>query len=297
MQGSCDVQVRFLSPPEPLRRYFTSFYFATITPPPGELAKDLLHPEWANLRFFSGDLPVAEARDGTRVTRTPFSATGPSSQAVRFAVGPTRLWGIGLLPLGWAKFVRANAADLANTVADGNVHPAFTCFRPLAEALFDADAGTEDDAARIAEHFLARLAEPLVDEERIVAIHEALIDPEIHNVTALVERTGGNPRTIERVCRRAFGFAPKLLLRRQRFMRSLSHFMLDPKLRWSNAIDGHYHDQAQFVRDFHQFMGMTPSQYAALDKPILSAIMRERARIAGAAAQTLDGPAGGALPG
>ena len=138
MPVSCDVQVKFLSPPEPLRRYFTSFYCAEIVPPPGDLARDLLHPEWANLRFFSGALPVAEARDGTRVAGTEFSATGPSSQAVRFAVGATRLWGVGLLPLGWAKFVHVKAVEHANAVADGNAHPAFACFRPLAETLFGA---------------------------------------------------------------------------------------------------------------------------------------------------------------
>jgi AraC-like DNA-binding protein len=285
--------VQFHSPPEPLRRYFTSFYFTKITPPPGETVSDLLHPEWANLRFFSGALPVAEARDGTRVSGTFFTATGPSSQAVHFAVGETRLWGVGLLPLGWAKFVRADAAHHANAVADGHAHPAFASFRPLAQVLFGPDAESEAEFGRIVEHFLARIDEPVPDEERIVAIHEAMVDPEIHTVAALVERVGGTPRTIERVCLRAFGFSPKLLLRRQRFMRSLSHFMLDPGVRWSSAMDGHYYDQAQFVRDFREFMGMTPRQYASLEKPILTAVMRARARIAGAAAQTLDRPKGG----
>jgi AraC-like DNA-binding protein len=285
--------MKFHSPPTQLRRYFTSFYFAEITPAPGATVTDLLHPEWANLRFFSGALPVAQARDGARVSGAFFTATGPSSQAVRFTVGPTRLWGMGLLPLGWAKFVRADAAPHANAVADGHAHPAFASFRPLAHELFGRDAETDAEFDRIVEHFLARIDEPVPDEERIVAIHEALVDPEIHTVAALVERTGGTPRTIERVCQRAFGFSPKLLLRRQRFMRSLAHFMLDPGVRWSGAMDGHYHDQAQFVRDFRQFMGMTPRQYAALEKPILTAVMRERARIAGAAAQTLDSPWGG----
>ena len=99
-------------------------------------------------------------------------------------------------------------------------------------------------------------------------------------------------RTVERACHRAFGFSPKLLLRRQRFMRSLSDFMLDPTLKWIGAIDSHYHDQAQFVRDFRQFIGMSPRQYAALPKPLIGAVMRERARFAGSAVQTLDGPAG-----
>lgn len=297
MHAPCQVSVSFLPPPENLRRYFTSFYYAEITPAPGESVEDLLHPEWANLRFFSGAKPVAETRGGSRVADTAFTATGPSSEAVRFTVGATRLWGIGLLPLGWAKFVQAEAAQFANAVADGNAHPAFAAFRPLAQSLFGAQPDREAEFGRIAAYFLGRIDEPLADEERIVAIHEALVDPEICSVTALVERTGGTPRTVERVCRRAFGFAPKVLLRRQRFMRSLAHFMLDPTVRWSDAMDGHYHDQAQFVRDFRQFMGMTPSRFAALDKPILGAVMRERARIAGAAVQTLDSPAGGAVAG
>ena len=76
-------------------------------------------------------------------------------------------------------------------------------------------------------------------------------------------------------------------------MRSLAQYMLDPSLKWIGALDGHYHDQAQFVRDFRQFMGMTPREYAARPKPVIGAIMRERARIAGRAVQALDTPEGG----
>jgi AraC-like DNA-binding protein len=295
VQVPCNVRVKFHSPPEALRRYFTSFYFAEITLPPGETVFDLLHPEWANLRFFSGALPVAQARDGATVSGSFFTVTGPSSQAVNFTVGATRLWGIGLLPLGWAKFVHAEAAQLANAVADGHLHPAFASFRPLADHLFGPVPDEEAEFERIVAHFLARITEAVTDEERIVAIHAAIVDPEIHTVAALVECTGTTPRTIERVCHRAFGFAPKLLLRRQRFMRSLSQFMLDPGIKWSGAMDGHYYDQAQFVRDFRQFMGMTPRQYAAREKPILTEVVRARARISGAAVQTLDRPSGGAV--
>jgi AraC-like DNA-binding protein len=57
--------------------------------------------------------------------------------------------------------------------------------------------------------------------------------------------------------------------------------MLDPSLKWIGALDGHYHDQAQFVREFREFMGMTPRQYGGLDHPIIEGIMNERARLAG----------------
>ena len=97
-------------------------------------------------------------------------------------------------------------------------------------------------------------------------------------------------RTLERVCHRYFGFTPKRLMRRQRFMRSLTSYMLHRGTRWTEAMDEEYHDQAQFTREFTEFMTMTPSAYAALDHPILASFMEARARIWGSAAQTLDPP-------
>ena len=112
----------------------------------------------------------------------------------------------------------------------------------------------------------------------------------LRSVAELAERSGLNARTLERLCRRAFGFAPKLLLRRQRVMRSLAAFMLRKSGNWSDVIDHHYHDQAHFVRDFRAFMHMSPREYAGLDHPILTAFMPERVRIWGSPAQTLDRP-------
>lgn len=286
------VQVRFHPPPGVLRRYFTTFYHVEWAVPDGGRIEDHLMPEWANLRIHDGAFPEAWTLGGQRVAGTPFPVTGPSSQAVRFAVGSTRMWGIGLLPLGWAKFIGVPAADYADCVRDGMSDPAFAHFCPLAEGLYGPVPDHQAEYGRIAAFFMDRLDRPVADEARIMAIHAALVDPEIGTVGELVARAGVSQRTVERVCARAFGFPPKLLLRRQRFMRSLSQFMLDPSLNWIGAIDGHYHDQAQFVRDCRRFMGMTPSHYAALPKQLIGAVMRERARMAGSAVQTLDGPEG-----
>ena len=295
MSHKCQVQVEFCQPPADLARYFTTFYIAEITVPHGGSASDLLHPEWANLRMFSSEAVQAEAGAGTIVTGTNFIATGPSARAVRFTTGTTRMWGIGLFPLGWAKFVAVPAADLANALVDGNTHPAMASFKTLAAGLHQAEPDQSGELARIIGHFRARLAAPVVDEARIQAIHAALVDPDVITVAGLVARSGASPRTVERVCVRDFGFPPKLLLRRQRFMRSLSQFMLDPSLKWIGAIDSQYHDQAQFVRDFRQFMGMTPRQYGAMARPVLDVFVRERMRLAGSAVQALDDPRGASI--
>jgi len=290
---TCDVNVRFFQPPEPLRGCFTTFYRVSLDGPPDSTATDHLHPEWAGMRFYcAGALPSAHGMDGQHVSGTSFAVTGPSSKAVRFTIGPTRMWGVGMLPLGWARFIAAPADRFADALIDGHGDPAFAPFRPLEQALREACGDEAAELGRIETFFLERAGPLPPDADRIVALHAALVDPDIRTVADLVRATGIGQRTLERLCQRAFGFSPKLLLRRQRFMRSLAQFMLDPSLKWIGAIDGHYHDQAQFVRDFHQFMGMSPRQYAALPKPVLGAIMRERARFAGTAVQTLDGPGG-----
>ena len=170
---------------------------------------------------------------------------------------------------------------------------AFASFAPLGETLYGAAPDADAELGRIARYFLDRADGPVAEDERIRKVHAALVDPGVSSVAGLVDQLGIGQRTIERTCDHAFGFRPKLLLRRQRFLRSLSHYMLDPSLKWIGALDGQYHDQAQFVRDFKEFMGMSPRQYAALDKPILSAVMLERARFAGKAVQGLDTPEGG----
>src|SRR6218665_3853615 len=110
VQPPCDVHIRFFLPPDAIRRYFTTFYLAEIDPADGGTVTDYLQPEWANLRFHSGGLPHAQCRDGPCVSDPSFTATGPSCETVRFQTGRARIWGIGLLPLGWAKFMRTRAA-------------------------------------------------------------------------------------------------------------------------------------------------------------------------------------------
>ncbi|BEU99316.1 helix-turn-helix domain-containing protein [Novosphingobium olei] len=290
MSGGIVVRVRFHPPPAELRPYFTSFYLTEIDVPEGASAFDWLHPEWANLRMFQGSYPDSDIGGGAPLGGVQATFTGPTSTTVRFSVGTTRIWGIGFLPLGWARFVDAPAHVYADRLMDPRKERIFAAFRPLIEGLFGETADEAGELERIGAHFAARLPVELPDEERIVACHAALLDPDLATVADFAEAARLPAHTLERLCRRHFGFPPRLLLRRQRFMRSLAQYMLDPSLKWIGAIDGHYHDQAQFVRDFHRFMGMSPSQYVAAPHPVLSGVMRARLEAAGAAVQALHHP-------
>jgi AraC-like DNA-binding protein len=290
MPGKSAISVRFYRISAPLQRYFTALYATTVVCDEGVIVEDYLHPEWAGLRFTEGAPPLASVGPGALKPQWPFVANGPTSKAIRFGLARSRIWGLGLQPAGWAKFVGAPADQLADATVDGSSHRAFRHFAPLLGRMLDAGGDAEEIARRINDFFLAMIDRPSPSEDQIFACQEALRDPETAGVAEFGERVGMTQRSLERFCRRHFGFPPKLLLRRQRFLRSLAQFMRDPSLKWVGAMDRQYHDQAQFVRDFKAFMGLTPRQYAAMPHPILEPVMQQRIADQGAAPQRLDLP-------
>ncbi|HEV7314485.1 helix-turn-helix domain-containing protein [Sphingopyxis sp.] len=289
LPASARVATRFFPLSPVLRPYLSTIYLTEVAVPGDDRVEDHLHPEWANIRFIEGEAPLAAVGGRPAELAPRFVVTGPTSHATYFAAGNMRLWGIGVLPMGWAKFLSLPADELADRSCDGAAHPAFAPFAPLAAALRqvnDIDAAV----ALIDAHFCALLSHAPPDDPAILAAHRALVDDELSSVADLSAKLALSERSIERLSHRAFGFSPKLLLRRQRFLRSLGRFMLDPSMAWIDTMDHHYYDQAQFTRDFQRFMGMSPRDYAARPKPILGAAAVARAAAAGAAVQGLHQP-------
>ncbi len=286
MGAEYSVSVRFYRLCEALQPYFTALYATTIECAPETLVVDRLHPEWAALRFTEGPPPIACVGPGQMAPQWPFVANGPTSKAIQFGVTQSRIWGLGLQPAGWSKFVSEPANGLSDRTVDGSTHAAFALFAPILDVVQGAGGDADGIAGGINDYLMQHAARAVPHEDRILTCQEALRDPDMANVAELGDRLGMGERALERLCGRYFGFPPKLLLRRQRFLRSLAGFMLDPGRSWSEALDGQYYDQAQFVRDFRAFMGMSPREYANTPHPILTRIMHQRMADQGAAPQT-----------
>lgn len=286
------IITRFFSPAPALTPYISTYYLTEVRVADGQRLSDWLHPEWANLRFFSGNgNPMAAVGKDEPEPASRFTLAGPTSRAVHFSASTMRVWGIGLLPLGWAKFVMEPAEQYADRFVDGAIDRAGKPFLPLVDILGADHPGKPDEqAAQIDAHLLTLLVRARPDNAPLLATHAALADPEMASVTELAERVGMSGRSVERLSRRAFGFPPKLLLRRQRFLRTLAQVMLDPAQRWVSSLDQQYHDQAHFARDFQRFMGMSARQYMALPHPFLGAAVHGRMAATGAAMQALQRP-------
>ncbi|MCL6249832.1 helix-turn-helix domain-containing protein [Altererythrobacter sp. KTW20L] len=292
MTGQFAIDVRFFRLSEELQPYFTALYLFEIDCGDAAMIHDLLHPEWAAMRFIQyGKSPMAAITPDELGSTSQFVLSGPTSRAIKFALHRSRIWGLGLQPAGWARYVETPASTLADGIFDAASLPGFAPFLTVLREIERAGGDADETAGRINARLLELdcRAPPL--PERVLPLQEALRDPEIADVEQLALGLDIGRRSLERLCSRYFGFPPKLLLRRQRFLRSLARFMLagpDAKAphKWTTALDVQYYDHAHFVRDFRSFMGMTPTEYAETPHPILDRIMAQRMADQGAAPQT-----------
>ncbi|MEM1133455.1 MAG: helix-turn-helix domain-containing protein [Pseudomonadota bacterium] len=285
------IDLRFFTPPPTLAPYISTLYRLDIDSGQRPRLEDHLHPEWANLRLVRGEAVTGAIGDAAPQQRSRIFMSGPTSRATYFSPGNSSIWGIGLLPLGWHMFVNADAHAYADRAVNPETDSAFADLVAVIKRVSVDSPGCADaEAAAITDAFKAIVAQRPEPDPRIATAHTALVDDRLHSVTALAERLAMTERSLERFSSRVFGFPPKLLLRRQRFLRSLAQFMIDPSLRWINTLDLQYHDQAHFSRDFLRFMGMRPGDYAARPHPIMMAAAKARMAAAGAAMQALHKP-------
>ena len=279
------LRLRLIEPAERLRPYITAYYRTEALS--DEPIEDWLPPEWANVRVGSGT--IYQAAIGDQALRdVPLAVvSGPTSRGTHLRIAGGDFWGVGLLPLGFARFIDASASDYADCFRDASELPEVGYLRAALERLAQAPEDIAGNTAMLDAVFGQRLAEPLRQERTIIAIHDSVLSDEIQSNRAMAKEIGVSGRTLERLCRRYFGFSPQLLRRRQRFLRSLARYMVDPSMKWIDLLDSHYHDQAQFVREFRHFMGMRPREYAAMPHPIAQTAINLRRATLGEPMQVL----------
>lgn len=263
--------VRIYQPAPPLESYVTFYY---IVDAPGPLT-DFLYPEWGNVRFvISGEW---------RVTMPTYSQDrhlndvfGPTDRCGTVHTGGGHMIGFGVTPLGWHRLF-GDVGTMANAV------------RPLNDELGVAGSqlarvlgGDADDAA-VVSRFNAVLgnvfAKLPADDSMAIAV-DAALRQRPGDVAAFAAASGVSVRTLHRLCLRVFGFPPKRLLRRQRFLDTLGLVRSAVGQSLTEALDADYTDQPHFYRDFRDFMGMSPRAYFKAGR-VLMGRAAEAQRLAG----------------
>ncbi len=286
---------RFIAPHPRVAPYLSTYYFTAIDTRGGEEVRDWMSPEWASVRFCWLGRTRGAVHSGPFEDVPAAQFAGPTTVTQPFAASLAQIASIGFLPLGWHRFMREPAANWANRIGSAELVKSILPFDTLLE---EVAAAREPQA--VADLFDARLiaamdANPLTmadaeEEDRIIAAHAALIDPAIGTVAQMTGRLGMSVKQLHRFSVRVFGFPPKLLLRRQRFLRTMAAVIHDPAANWAEALDAQYYDQSHFNRDFREFFGMSPEQYRRAPHPIIGAAAKARMKALGDPLQALQRP-------
>jgi AraC-like DNA-binding protein len=281
------ARMHYWKPAPPLAGLISGYHLYAVQTPPRRLHRDVFQPAWFNLRILLTPATrwCVSVGQGPEQKLTGAVLFGPSSKIAWSRSDSGIVVGVGLTPLGWSRLAAGDAASWANKIG-----PAQAAFGPGIEALAELACAISDDAElpRLFDAFmLGALAHPSPLERTVSRMSEGLLDPDIASVQTLAAHVGLSPRSLERIAARAFGFAPKLLLRRARFLRSLHAIAGADHSCRAASIDPAYTDYSHFARDAQSFLGMAPGRFLALDTPLLDQSLRLRRAVLGAPAQAL----------
>lgn len=257
----------------------TGYHRYSVSVPPGVTFRDAFFPNWGTIRIaMDGGAPWSLTMANRTFDPVPTLAfTGPSSHAGYVAAGNGVLVGAGILPCGWAQLFGGDVSRYANRVV------------PLTQ--IDAGAGQlqaalndgADPKALFDEWLEARLRRRPPPDPRIAALYDLLQDPAVTRIEAIAETLNTPPRVLAALARFNFGFTPKLLLRRSRFMRALSAVLANPGDSSHLLTEAGYWDRSHFLRDSHLFLGCSVRDFLKRRGPLNPVAMRVREEVIGAA--------------
>jgi AraC-like DNA-binding protein len=175
--------------------------------------------------------------------------------------GTVRVVAARLFAWGARALLHDNVIALSNTV---------TALGPDWDALVQrlqcqVMQGGYRQAAETLEEFLIRQAllriyDPKLIQTAAKLLHHSKGD---YRIAELAEYCHMSVRQLERGFRQVVGASPKLFARTVRFREAQRRLLFDPDLEMTAlAYECGYFDQAHFIKDFKDFAGQTPAEYA-----------------------------------
>lgn len=180
---------------------------------------------------------------------------------VRQLQGLDQVFGIKFKAGGFYPFYRQPVADLIDQSLD-----VATCFGPTGTELtrLVLAASSFDAMCAAAEAFL--LHRPPAPDAQVTRVSSLLAriaqDTAIVSVDDVLAISGLNKRGLQRLFQKYVGIGPKWVIQRYRLHEAIAQVQAGKSLSWTAlALELGYFDQAHFVRDFRQLVGMAPGEY------------------------------------
>ncbi|HEX8302687.1 hypothetical protein [Sphingomonas sp.] len=287
-EGPANTALRY-ERPDPRVIDFVSDYYVLDSDGPHALgAIEWSMPGPANIRLFMDERPVNVAIGSRVFAPTPHVALyGPTGRALRIEAFGGVTIGMGITALGWARLFDKSADQYQDRIVPlGDVMQE----APAAElhARLSASDRALEVKAILDSFFLEHLGPPHPDEPQIRRVMALVVDEAVGDLSEVAERAALTPQQLRQISLRYFGFPPKRLLRRGRFLRSLLRMYAAGSADYG-LISRSYFDVPHFLRDAEEFLGTTPRRFMAMQTPYLRHIIRARTAVFGVPAQALFG--------
>lgn len=180
---------------------------------------------------------------------------------VRQLEGQDQVFGVKFRPGGFYPFYQRPVAALVDSTVD-----VVACWGAPGTGLAGrlcAASGFEALCA-VADAFLLQHLPP--PDAQIAQLHRLLDhiaqSSQVVAVADVLHFSGLNLRGLQRLFQKYVGIGPKWVIQRYRLHEAIAQVQSGKSLSWSAlAVDLGYFDQAHFVRDFRQLVGMAPGEY------------------------------------
>lgn len=261
--GTSAIGLRYFAPAPDLRRHLSAYYVFRADLPH---VSDVIRADMAQLRFMVSGLGSYGFANGRCIAAPEITLLGPTTAATRFdVVGPVLVFGVGILPAGWAALVEEDASLFADSLVD-----AVDVFGGMLEDTLDAMRFDNRGSRMIAmvDAVMRGLLMNAVDAPYWFTsmTDRWLTEDASPSVDVLIREAGVSARQVERLARRIYGAPPKLLARKYRALRAATRFADAPG--WADAAGDAFYDQSHFIREFKHFNGQTPSQFQRAPTPV-----------------------------
>ncbi|MEH3041056.1 MAG: helix-turn-helix domain-containing protein [Sphingomonas paucimobilis] len=281
------MAIRYEQPDPKLADYVTGYHLYAASGPGAMGLENWFLPGTANVRVTLGAGPIAVSIGRFHSDPLPqASLFGPTSHAIHTVTNGGVMIGFGISALGWARFFDGGADRYAD-----RIEPLSAAARPgFADRLVALLSAVRDEQGvkpALDRFLLAEMGPQVADEDRIRSIARMVTDDLPNAVADTAASWDMSPERLRRLCKRHFGFVPKTLLIRARFLRSLVPLIESKGELDYSRIDPGYVSASHFLRDAHAVLGTTPRRFLHAQTEFLVASLRARAAVLGSATQAL----------
>lgn len=282
-----NTALRYDRPADALSRFFSSYAVLDSDPAVFSSMVSWVLPGWAMIWIGLAEQTIG-ATIGSRHYNALGSASvlGVTSRAMPFVVSGGTSVAVQVSPLGWARFFAPSAELMRDRLVplDDLLHNGSGAALHAVIAASDRGPAVKDILDRF---FLERLPLAHPDEPLIEQIAQLVKGQSTRDLEASAAGVGVSAQAMLRLTKRHFGFPPKILAMRARFLRAICDLILTGQQPGPAVIPPGYYDASHFTRDGMRFLGMTPRRFLALDLRYLRANLRAQSLVFAASKTSL----------